>query len=297
MSDEESDYAPSDDLWTDSDLDKEGGVRYPDFNSERNMQDPTFKVGMRFKNKNEFKEACRTYGIKNRFQIHFPKNDHQRVLAKCYKSCGWKIYASKKNPKDSNDPTMQIKSANLTHNCGKDFSNFHVTSKWLAETYLETYRMDPHWSLSGLVQRVKEDWSLSINRMKAWRAREWAQKAINGNEQEQYGRLYDYREEILRTNLDTTFEFITDRGVFEGLYICLGPLKKAFNAGCRNLICLDGCWLKGTYGGQLLSVVTIDPNDCIFSIAYAVVKIENDQNRKWFLEHLKDDMQMHNSHS
>ncbi|KAF2318277.1 hypothetical protein GH714_004341 [Hevea brasiliensis] len=249
MSDEESDYAPSNNLWIDFDLDKEGGVRYPDFNSEQNMQDPTFKVGMLFKNKDEFKEACRTYGIKHRFQIHFPKNDHQWVLAKCYKSCGWKIYASKMNPKDSKDPTMQIKSANLKHNCGKDFSNFHVMSKWLAKTY---------WSLA---------------------------------------RLYDYKEEILRTNPDTTFEFVTDRGVFEGLYICLGPLKKALNVGCRNLICLDGCWLKGTYGGQLLSVVTIDPNDCIFTIAYKVVKIENGQNWKWFLEHLKEDMQMHNSHS
>ncbi|KAF2307870.1 hypothetical protein GH714_032792 [Hevea brasiliensis] len=98
MSDEESDYAPSDDLWRDSDSDKEGGVRHPDFNSERNMQDPTSKVG---------------------------------------------------------------------------------------------------------------------------------------------------------------------------------PLKKAFNVGSKNLICLDGCWLKGTYGGQLLSAVTIDPNDCIFPIAYAVVKIKN----------------------
>ena len=42
------------------------------------------------------------------------------------------------------------------------------------------------------------------------------------------------------------------------MYICLGPLKNAFIQYCRHLVGLDGCHLKGSFGGQLLAVVGVD---------------------------------------
>jgi hypothetical protein len=47
-----------------------------------------------------------------------------------------------------------------------------------------------------------------------------------------------------------------------------------FKVGCRPLIGLDGCFLKGYYGGKLLSVVGQDVNNQIFVIAYAIVDVE-----------------------
>jgi len=44
------------------------------------------------------------------------------------------------------------------------------------------------------------------------------------------------------------------------------------------LIGLDGCFLKGYYGGQLLSVVGQDGNNQIYVIAYAIVDVENKDN-------------------
>ncbi|GAU46358.1 hypothetical protein TSUD_325000 [Trifolium subterraneum] len=40
---------------------------------------------------------------------------------------------------------------------------------------------------------------------------------------------------------------------FRRFYVCLDACKRGFNAGCRPFIGLDGCFLKGYYGGQLLS--------------------------------------------
>ncbi|KAH1114729.1 hypothetical protein J1N35_008107 [Gossypium stocksii] len=34
--------------------------------------------------------------------------------------------------------------------------------------------------------------------------------------------------------------------------------------GCKPITSLDGCFLKGYYGGHLLSAVGIDANDCIY---------------------------------
>ncbi|XP_057997801.1 uncharacterized protein LOC131176783 [Hevea brasiliensis] len=242
------------------------------------MRDPTFKIGMKFANSHEFKEACKAYGIKHRYKIHFPTNDKKRVQACCFKKCGWKIWASRLNPRDPSDVTMQIKTSHFEHSCGVDFSNFHVTVKWLASHYLETFRHNPIWSLNGIIARVKANFSFIINPVKAWRAREFSLKTINGDKAKQYSRLHDYKLELLRTNLGRIATFKEEKGKFEGIYICLTALKEAFKDGCRPLICVDGCWLKGNYSGQLLTAVGIDPNDCIFPIAFVVVLTENKDN-------------------
>ncbi|KAF2308861.1 hypothetical protein GH714_022143 [Hevea brasiliensis] len=84
----DSEYYSSDELFTKSDLEGEGGIRYPPFIHKRDIRDPNFKIGMAFSNREEFKEAYKAYGIKHRYQIYFPKNDKERVQARCYKECG-----------------------------------------------------------------------------------------------------------------------------------------------------------------------------------------------------------------
>jgi hypothetical protein len=51
-----------------------------------------------------------------------------------------------------------------------------------------------------------------------------------------------------------------------------------------------GCHFKTKYGGQLLTVVGMDPNDCIFPIAFAVVEVEDTSTWSWFLGTLKQDL-------
>ena len=44
--------------------------------------------------------------------------------------------------------------------------------------------------------------------------------------------------------------------IFYRLYVCLSACKQGFMRGCRPLIGLYGCHLKGYYGGTLLLAVT-----------------------------------------
>ena len=59
---------------------------------------------------------------------------------------------------------------------------------------------------------------------------------------------------------------------------------------------MDGCFLKGYYGGQLLSAVGQDANNHIYVIAYAIVDVENKDNWKWFLSLLQNDLGQHAQH-
>lgn len=53
----------------------------------------------------------------------------------------------------------------------------------------------------------------------------------------------------------------TELPVFQRMYVCLTVIRENFLAGCRRLISLDGCFLKGLLKGHILVVVTRDGNN------------------------------------
>ncbi|GAA0174253.1 hypothetical protein LIER_41683 [Lithospermum erythrorhizon] len=62
------------------------------------------------------------------------------------------------------------------------------------------------------------------------------------------------------------------------------PLKRGFCLGCRKFICVDGCFLKGAFKGQLLATVGVDGDNGIYPIAWAVVEVENTESWTWALK-------------
>ncbi|XP_039132322.1 uncharacterized protein LOC120269103 [Dioscorea cayenensis subsp. rotundata] len=270
----ESDDENSEELFTDPESDGDDKPRAVEFNEEKELYNPSLKVGMLFRDFEQLKKACRNWGIKNRFQVWFPQNDKKRVICAChYKQCSFRIYAARMS---KDNPSVQIKNANFDHTCGKVFTNFHVTSRWLAVKYLDKFRADPIWIYNGIIKQVKDDHGFTISIMKAWRTKNLAMKWVNGDEAEQYTKLIRYVAELRQSNPVTTVILWRDEG-------------------CRPFIGLDGCFLKGLYDGQVLSAVGIDLNDCIFPIAYAVVLIENRESWTWFMEALRDDLEIWNS--
>lgn len=53
--------------------------------------------------------------------------------------------------------------------------------------------------------------------------------------------------------------------------VCL----RGFKAERRPLIGLDGCHLKGHYGGQLFAAISVDGNNSFYIIAYVIVDVES----------------------
>jgi hypothetical protein len=78
--------------------------------------------------------------------------------------------------------------------------------------------------------------------------------------------------------------------------MALDACKRGFLAGCRPIICLDGCHIKTKCGGQLLTAVGMDPNDCIFPIAMAIFEVESFASWEWFLKTLKEELGIGNTY-
>ncbi|XP_039130213.1 uncharacterized protein LOC120266636 [Dioscorea cayenensis subsp. rotundata] len=229
----------------------------------------------------------------NRYVMSFKPNNKKKCKAFCRKRCPFYLWAS---PMVTDKNTVQIKTGVLKHECTRDHVNKHVNAYWVARNYLEQFRADHAWRIAGIIQAVKSNQEVDISRLKAYRAKSIALRIIDGDEKSQMSRLYDYRLELLKTHPGSTIIInCTDEGVFQAFYVCLAPLREGFLAGCRHFVSLDGCFLKGVYGGQLLCAVGIDANDCIYPISWAMVSKENKDNWKWFLEILAQDLRITDS--
>lgn len=128
------------------------------------------------------------------------------------------------------------------------------------------------------------------------RALRIAREVVEGSEKEQYAKLWDYCNELGRSNPNSTFLVGVQRPnlsfppVFDRLYIGFEATKRGVLVGCRPFIGLDGCFLKGYYGGTLLAAVTQDGNNAFYVIAYDVVEQETEDTWMRFLNNLFEDI-------
>jgi hypothetical protein len=273
-------------------------VIYPQFNAEAEFGEVRLAVEMEFATLAEFKKAVKDYNIHIGRQVKWIKNDKVRARAKCvFEHCKWEIFCSHSAITNS----FQIKTfENTTHICPGSLTNSQADRKWVIEKLELRLRQQPALSHSEAYYLMKEEYNLHLEDSMIYRALKQAKQNLEGSEIDQYAKLWDYCHELLSNNPGSTVKMSTipqQEGppIFHRLYICFDACKRGFKEGCRPMIGLDGCFLKGYFGGQLTAVGR-DANNHIFVIAYAVVDVENKDNWKWFLELLHEDLGDYNRH-
>ena len=108
----------------------------------------------------------------------------------------------------------------------------------------------------------------------------WLLKTFKGVIRNNTKKNWDYCETLKETNVGATTLLDVERpcldvtATFQRLYVCLAATRTGFKEGCRPLIGLDGCFLKGSYKGHLLSIVSKDANDNMYPICVAIMESE-----------------------
>ncbi|XP_058783844.1 uncharacterized protein LOC131658582 [Vicia villosa] len=271
------------------------------FKMPKTMEDYKWELGTYFATNQDFKDAIRSYAIHNGRDMKFKKNDKKRMRVICKKGCPWEAYCAK----IQDEETWQLRKIVDKHTCSRDFKVNLLNSKWLSSKIQKNVRENPNLRLADIMEKTQQKWNVGINRTLAYRAKTKAIDIVDGSFREQYKRIHDYAHELLRANPGSTVkvtsqpfqgeeESIENPQIqlsphFQRMYICFKACKDSFFK-CRPIIGLDGCFLKGYYGGQILAAIGRDPNDQMMPIAYAVVEGETKDSWSWFLELLIADL-------
>ncbi|WVZ12473.1 hypothetical protein V8G54_017003 [Vigna mungo] len=265
---------------------------FPTFSMPKSLGEYKWEVGTYFTEKKEFTEAIRTYALSNGRNLKFLKNDKKRVNVKCLGGNGkCKLYAYCAFSSRSN--SWQLRKVIDDHTCSRDFNVKLIISKWLSKRMEKAIRENPNMKVMDIRDKVSREWNVGISRNMAFRARAMAKDNVDGSFKEQYRRIYDYGHELLRANPGSTMKIKVQNSngecIFNRIYVCLKACKNSF-ISCRPIIGLDGCFLKGKYGGELLITVGRDANEQILPIAYVIVEVENKYSGTWFLDLLIGDL-------
>ncbi|KAL4582287.1 hypothetical protein LXL04_006833 [Taraxacum kok-saghyz] len=281
----------------------------------KEMQKPT-KCSRK---KKEIKNLIKNHALDNRRDLHIIKNDKIRIGAICRghepvittsglatsqekmvisdeKLCPWVLLISR----SSEEEAWMVKTYEKHQTCLESRNIKACTSALLAEKIIEQVKGNPLIPMKALQEQLQKKNEVGLSRIKVFRAKTMAHNQVLGDYEKQYALLRDYIMEIQATNLGTTVklelnsepDLSSQTRVFRRTYICLGALKHGFKACKRDLLGLDGAFMKGPFPDQILSAVGIDSNNGIYPLAYAIVEAETTNSSAWFLNYLRDDLDL-----
>ena len=97
---------------------------------------------------------------------------------------------------------------------------------------------------------------------------------------------------VLETNLGSIAKIQYERPdiamypTLKRFFLCFDAMKKGFINGCRPFLRIDGCHLKGPFGGILLVAISLDGNNGLFPVAIAIIEVECKDSWLFFSYHL-----------
>ncbi|XP_043705403.1 uncharacterized protein LOC122655261 [Telopea speciosissima] len=169
-----------------------------------------------------------------------------------------------------------------------------VTSKWIAEKFANQVKTNPNINVKTM-KAVLGSTGIQVSYMKMYIPRNIVVEINQGSFAQSYALLPEYADLVLKNMPGSIVRLhYNDRQdmsqplVFKRLFVSFHAYTEGFKKGCRPFIGIDGCHLKGKYGGVLLSAIFVDGNNALFTIAFGIVEVECKDSWLFFLECLNE---------
>lgn len=165
----------------------------------------------------------------------------------------------------------------------------------IARLFRDEARRRPTLRWTDIKDEIMMRYTISVSKWICQKARRLAFDMVIQTQREQFAKLWDYEAELQRSNKDIHTEIVTipqdcGKQQFDKFYICFENMRRTWKECCRPIVGLDGAFLKWELKGEILAAVGRDADNRIYPIAWAIVRVEDNDSWAWFVEHLKTDL-------
>ncbi|GJS41238.1 hypothetical protein Tco_0566281 [Tanacetum coccineum] len=173
--------------------------------------------------------------------------------------CPCRLYVAKENDNE----TWVVRTLVEEHKCLQSRNIKAATSTFYSTHITDQIMVNPNIPIKAVQDQLQKQFALGVSKMKAFRAKTKADVQVKGDYKLQYVMLRDYILELQTTNVNTTVRIEVEREpdhsnptrVFKRIYVCLDALKEGYRACQRDLLGLDGAFMKGPFPGRVLTAV------------------------------------------
>jgi len=154
------------------------GVKHQRYHSTSSSD---LKAGMTFRDKKQLKEATENYRIIGGYHLKIKKSGKSRLTVFCLgEGCKWRLWASKM----TNEASFQVRKMDAPHTripFSFEPGKRHMSCDWLANTYRETFILQPPLRAVSLRTIVKDRHIYNATLCMCSRARRKALDSIIGD--------------------------------------------------------------------------------------------------------------------
>jgi zinc finger SWIM domain-containing protein 3 len=157
--------------------------------------------------------------------------------------------------------------------------------KYLRPRHQDTFNND-HTIKPRQIMAIEKSCGNDVSYKQSWRALIAAQGEALGDDIKSFQKIPAFLGRIAQADHSTYYHLESKDGAFHRLFLAPGPTQKAFQY-CRRFIAFDGTFWKNRWDLTLLLAVTMDGNDEILPLAWAIVPTESNQHWNFFFKHFK----------
>ncbi|GJY71261.1 heat stress transcription factor B-4-like protein, partial [Tanacetum coccineum] len=238
----------------------------------------SFYIGQIFGSLKEAKDRVYMHSIESRKKWRLYKNDRTRVRERC-KEILLVFTMSQRSGPIGPKQAMGAGPNKLSGLCTRSKKRKTV------EQIFNQIRVNSDIPVKAVQDQLQRYLDIQVSMSKTFRAKAKAkaEREVKGDHTLEYDMLKYYVVELQSTNPNTTIKIVVERNidpslptsVFKIIYVCLRALKMGFMACRRELLGLDGAFMKGLFSSQVLAAIGLDSKNGIYPLAYALVEAKN----------------------
>ncbi|WOL01225.1 hypothetical protein Cni_G09939 [Canna indica] len=179
-----------------------------------------------------------------------------------------------------NEHNCTVARLNLDHRrCTATFVANHIKEHLLGNEKINS---------SFVISEIRKVFRVRISYKKAYNALQISLVSVRGDYDQCYKDLPAYLRELRIHDFESKVKLMSCSSThhFRRVFWAFGASLRGFREYMHPILCINATHLRGKYPGVLMIATSIDAENRLFPVAFAVIEIEKIKSWEWFLDEL-----------